>query len=90
MEQTRDQILDEARRILKTNELRINKKGWAEFWCPAHPDEQRGETTAVPNFAIDLNTGRYHCFRCGFKGGSLYSLAKSLARTIDPSRLSSS
>jgi hypothetical protein len=40
MEQTSDQILEEARKILKTNELRINKKGWAEFWCPAHPDEQ--------------------------------------------------
>ena len=84
MEQTRDQILDEARKILKTNELRINKKGWAEFWCPAHPDEQRGGTTGVPNFAIDLNTGRYNCFRCGFKGGSLYSLAKKLGADYQP------
>ncbi len=84
MEQTRDQILEEARRILKTNELRINKKGWAEFWCPAHPDEQRGGTTGVPNFAIDLNTGRYNCFRCGFKGGSLYSLAKKLGADYQP------
>ena len=84
MEQTRDQILEEARKILKTNELRINKKGWAEFWCPAHPDEQRGGTTGVPNFAIDLNTGRYNCFRCGFKGGSLYSLAKKLGATYRP------
>src|SRR5574339_1017602 len=84
MEQTRDQILDEARRILKTNELRRNKTGWAEFWCPAHPDEQRGGTTGVPNFAIDLNTGRYNCFRCGFKGGSLYSLAKKLGSDYKP------
>ena len=84
MEQTRDQILEEARKILKTNELRINKKGWAEFWCPAHPDEQRGGTTGVPNFAIDLNTGRYNCFRCGFKGGSLYSLAKKLGAEYQP------
>jgi DNA primase len=84
MEQTRDQILEEARKILKTNELRINKKGWAEFWCPAHPDEQRGGTTGVPNFAIDLNTGRYNCFRCGFKGGSLYSLAKKLGADYRP------
>jgi hypothetical protein len=84
MEQTRDQILEEARKILKTNELRINKKGWAEFWCPAHPDEQRGGTTGMPNFAIDLNTGRYNCFRCGFKGGSLYSLAKKLGADYLP------
>jgi hypothetical protein len=84
MEQTRDQILEEARKILKTNELRINKKGWAEFWCPAHPDEQRGGTTGVPNFAIDLNTGRYNCFRCAFKGGSLYSLAKKLGADYQP------
>jgi len=84
MEQTRDQILEESRKILKTNELRINKKGWAEFWCPAHPDEQRGGTTGVPNFAIDLNTGRYNCFRCGFKGGSLYSLAKKLGADYQP------
>lgn len=84
MEQTRDQILEEARKILRTNELRVNKKGWAEFWCPAHPDEQRGGTTGVPNFAIDLNTGRYNCFRCGFKGGSLYSLAKKLGADYQP------
>jgi hypothetical protein len=84
MEQTRDQILEEARKILKTNELRINKKGWAEFWCPAHPDEQRGGTTGMPNFAIDLHTGRYNCFRCGFKGGSLYSLAKKLGADYQP------
>lgn len=84
MEQTRDQILEEARKILKTNELRINKKGWAEFWCPAHPDERRGGTTGAPNFAIDLSTGRYNCFRCGFKGGSLYSLAKKLGADYQP------
>jgi hypothetical protein len=84
MEQMRDQILEEARKILKTNELRINQKGWAEFWWPAHPDEQRGGTTGVPNFAIDLNTGRYNCFRCGFKGGSLYSLPKTLGADYRP------
>ena len=72
-----EEILAEARKILGSNEIEITKKGWAVFWCPAHPDEAQAGTTGAPNFGIDLNTGRYNCFRCGFKGGSLASLAKA-------------
>jgi hypothetical protein len=89
MEQTRDQILEEARKILKTNEIDINKKGWAIFWCPnpAHNDAARAGTTGAPNFGVDLSTGRYNCFRCGFKGGSLYSLAKKLGSDYKPAQV---
>jgi DNA primase len=81
---SREEVLEEARKILKTNEVSVNKKGWATFWCPAHPDEAQGGTTGSPNFGIDLNTGRYNCFRCGFKGGSLYSLAKKIGSDYKP------
>jgi DNA primase len=73
-----EEILAEARQILGTQEIEITKKGWAVFWCPAHPDEAQAGTTGAPNFGIDLHTGRFNCFRCGFKGGSLTSLAKAL------------
>jgi DNA primase len=81
---SREEVLEEARKILKTNEVSVKKKVWATFWCPAHPDEAQGGTTGSPNFGIDLNTGRYNCFRCGFKGGSLYSLAKKLGSDYKP------
>jgi hypothetical protein len=73
-----EEILAEARKILGAQEIEITKKGWAVFWCPAHPDESQAGATGLPNFGIDLHTGRYNCFRCGFKGASLASLAKAL------------
>jgi hypothetical protein len=75
---TNEEILAEARKILGAQEIEITKKGWAVFWCPAHPDEAQAGATGLPNFGIDLHTGRYNCFRCGFKGGSLANLAKAL------------
>jgi DNA primase len=89
MEQTRDQILEEARKILKTHEIDINRKGWATFWCPnpAHNDAARTGKTGEPNFGVDLNTGRYHCFVCHFSGGSLYILAKKLGSDYKPQQV---
>ncbi len=81
-----EEILAEARQILGAQEIEITKKGWAVFWCPDHPDEAQAGTTGTPNFGIDLNTGRYNCFRCGFKGGSLASLAKALHVDYTPKK----
>jgi DNA primase len=76
-------ILKDVREILG-QEININKQGWAIYWCPKHPDEQRAGTSGEPNFGVDLSTGRYNCFRCGFKGGSLRRLAKELGSDYKP------
>src|SRR5574339_564500 len=83
MFQTSEEILADVRKILG-EEIRITKRNWAVYWCPNHPDESQKGSTGEPNFGIDLNTGRYNCFRCGFKGGSIASLAKALHVNYTP------
>lgn len=83
MLQTSEDILADVRKILG-EEIRITKRNWAVYWCPSHPDESQKGSTGEPNFGVDLNTGRYNCFRCGFKGGSLKSLAKAVGAEYAP------
>lgn len=33
--------------------------------CPFHPDKHKG------NFRVQLQTGAFHCFACGAKGGDV-------------------
>jgi len=81
--QSSQDILADVRKILG-QEIRITKRNWAVYWCPKHPDESQIGSTGEPNFGVDLNTGRYNCFRCGFKGGSLKSLARAVSATYVP------
>ena len=83
MLQTSEDILADVRKILG-EEIRITKRNWAVYWCPSHPDEAQKGGTGEPNFGVDLNTGRYNCFRCGFKGGSLKSLARAVGAEYTP------
>lgn len=83
MLQTAEDILKDVRKILG-QEIRITKRNWAIYWCPSHPDESQKGSTGEPNFGVDLSTGRYNCFRCGFKGGSLKSLAKAIGAEYAP------
>lgn len=83
LQQTSESILADVRKILGP-EIKITKRGWAIYWCPSHPDESQGGTTGEPNFGVDLSTGRYNCFRCGFKGGSLKSLAAAVGADYAP------
>ena len=84
--QSSQDILVDVRKILG-QEIRITRRGWAVYWCPKHPDEAQKGSTGEPNFGVDLSTGRYNCFRCGFKGGSLKSLARALGATYVPKNM---
>ena len=39
-----------------------NSKGWLDIICPDHFDSSFG------NCAINITSGKYHCYRCGSKG----------------------
>lgn len=77
-------ILTAATELLKGPPLAIDHRGWGTWWCPFHDDAGRRGDSGKPNFGVDLETGRWNCFRCNQKGGSLYSLAKQLGSNWTP------
>ena len=52
--------------------------------APAIPTSLKKAARENPTLESILNTGRYNCFRCGFKGGSLKSLAKAVGAEYTP------
>ena len=61
-------------------------RGWAEFWCPFHPDAARQGRRGRPNFGVSLVDGRWKCLRCGRSGPSLAALARELGKEIPDRR----
>ena len=65
-------------------------RGWAEFWCPFHPDAARQGRRGRPNFGVSLVDGRWKCLRCGRSGPSLAALARELGKEIPDRRAEAS
>ncbi len=76
--QSPSEILTQAMELMPGKFVREDSRGWAHFWCPFHPDDQRQGKSKRPNFGVDLNTGRWKCLRCWKSGGSLNSLRRQL------------
>ena len=57
-------------RVLNLLGLRITRKSGSEIFvsCPFHAEK-------TPSLAVNLDTGKWHCFGCG-KGGGLPLLYK--------------
>ena len=79
-----DDILQLAEHLLGTHIGKINRRGWATFWCPFHDDEKQAGTTGLPNFGVNVDAGNWNCFRCGQKGGSIRSLYEALGEDFEP------
>ena len=46
--------------------------GWTDAGlCVFHPDTHKG------NFRVNLDTGAFHCFSCGTKGGDIITFAQA-------------
>ncbi|MBT7190872.1 MAG: hypothetical protein HN916_11825, partial [Anaerolineae bacterium] len=73
-----------AEELLGSHIGKINRKGWATFWCPFHGDEKQAGTTGLPNFGVNIDEGNWNCFRCGKKGGSIRSLYQALGKEFQP------
>lgn len=76
--QSQSDILAQAMELMPGKFVQEDSRGWAHFWCPFHPDDQRQGKSKRPNFGVDLNTGRWKCLRCWKAGGSLNSLRRQL------------
>jgi hypothetical protein len=78
-----EDILKDVREILG-QEININKQGWAIYWCPKHPDEQRAGTqenlTSV-SISVQVDTT---AFGAGSKVDPCVGSQKSLARITNP------
>ena len=81
--QTQD-ILAEATRILGQPVRIDQRRGWATWWCPFHPDAERAGQRKQPNFGINLEEGNWKCLRCGTSGPSLKVLEKKLGTWTPP------
>jgi len=46
---------------------RPNRKGWAVANCPFHKSKSR------TSFSVNVDSGGFHCFGCGAKGGDVIS-----------------
>lgn len=57
---------------------KIDRRGWATWWCPFHDDRGRHGKSKRPNFGVNLDSGNWKCLRCGRSGGSIHSLHKAL------------
>lgn len=79
-----DDILSLTEHLLGKHIGKINRRGWATFWCPFHDDEKQAGTTGLPNFGVNVDAGNWNCFRCGQKGGSIRSLYEALGEDFDP------
>lgn len=59
--------------IIQILELKVYKVKKDEIWTlclnPEHPDKHIG------NFSINLNSGEFNCFACGFHGNIIYLLS---------------
>ena len=79
-----DDILELAENLLGAHIGKINRRGWATFWCPFHDDEKQAGATGLPNFGVNVDEGNWNCFRCGRKGGSIQSLYRALGEEFTP------
>lgn len=59
-------------------------RGWADWWCPFHPDKERAGRKGRPNFGVNLQSGYWRCLRCGASGASVNQLRKKLGADWKP------
>jgi len=72
------EILRRAEELLGPPVRLETHREWGIWWCPFHPDAERGGRRGRPNFGIHLEEGHWRCFVCGAKGPSLDALAREL------------
>ncbi len=75
-------ILHRAEELLGPAVKVEEHRNWAIFWCPFHPDAERGGKRGRPNFGIHLEKGYWRCFVCGARGPSIEALAKALGEEV--------
>lgn len=73
-----DQIQRLAEEILGQEAIKVDRRSWATFWCPFHPDRASEGRGGRPNFGVNLSVGNWNCFRCNASGPSLWKLADEL------------
>ena len=78
-----DDILRRAEELLGPP-VHIDQRGWGTWWCPFHPDAERGGKRGRPNFGVHLEKGHWRCFVCGARGPSIDALAKALGEETRP------
>lgn len=77
-------ILEAGRALLGTPAKIDERRRWATWWCPFHPDEQKAGVSGKPNFGLQIDEGYWKCLRCGASGGGIPALAKKQGEDWQP------
>lgn len=77
-------ILAEVSELLGPPVAVHRHRGWADWWCPFHPDREKAGRGGRPNFGVNLTDGYWRCFRCGASGPSVQQLRTKLGADWKP------
>lgn len=66
--------LDVFVELLNAHPVRVDRRGWATFFCPFHQD------TKTPNLGVNIHNGSWRCLACNEAGHSPAVMAKKLGK----------